>query len=125
MISKTVLKYLKKTTRNVDFWGSARFCLDNSSLNFLIVPKSYWKQLLAAFNFCAHFSYAIFTFVRYVQYGHLEQHQADEKLKVFIEQVFIVHLLPTLCLHSCWFLREETVEGFFNMYLTYYNSMGK
>ena len=125
MISTTVLKYLKNTTANVDFWSSARFSCGPGTKTFLTVPKSWWKKILCTFNVVAHLSYAIFMAVRFIQYTYLEGYDVPKHVEVLIEYCFIAHFYPTLSLHSCVYLREETVGTFFNQYISYYSGNNK
>ena len=74
-------------------------------------------------DFSIHLIYAIFTFVRYIQYRHTDVVEADEQLKVLIEFFFAVHLVPTFGCHSLFFLREEAVAGFINQYIAYFFSI--
>ena len=126
MITQKVLNILKGTVENEDFWRSARFSYGGSTDHFIKVENSRWRKFLSAFDFCFHVAYATFMLVRYIQYTYLNSYGvADDKLKMIIEYFFVVTLVPNLCRHSLFFLREEAVASFFSQFISYYSSIGK
>ena len=124
MISQKVLKYLRSTTGNVNFWSSARFSCGSSTEDFVSVPKSWWKKVLSWLNFAAHFSYSIFCIVRYIHFGYLQEgyETADPRMKVFIEFCSIFHLAQILSVHSLVVGQEEEVATLFNQLVFYYGN---
>ena len=126
MITPKVLNFLKESVECYDFWRSATWSYGGSTENFIKVQTSRLRKFLSAFEFCLHLSYAIFMLVRCLQYTYLDGNEgADEKLKVFVQYFFVVHLVPNLCCHSLFFLRQETTATFFSQFISYHCSIKK
>ena len=121
MISKKTLKYFASTIQDTHFWGGARFNY-NVKKGLVTVPHSPWDKFLATLNVISHLSYAMFLFVRYIQYIHVKGYETDDQTKVMIEFDFITHLCPTFCFHMCFYLKENAVANFINQYLTYFRN---
>ena len=62
-------------------------------------------------------------FLRLIQYTYLDRNGVGENSKLFLEFALLCFLIPPLCCHPCYFLREEAIAMFVNQYCIYYKSV--